>query len=257
MNWAKTTARRNENNLFCDLVRHISEILRSFTVNEVSTQWRHMAVKTSQMTLTRLFSWYQYRCTAQNVYICITIKILISRRVTHGSGFLVLFRGLTQMYIKWRHNGCDGVSNHWGIGCLFNRLLILSSKKTSRLRVTDLCEGNPPVTRGFPSQRASNAENVSIWWRHYDFSLCLSIPRGKLTCIIGNVGSGKSALLTAILGELYQNEGTLAVKVSTGHLRQGKNSGNSSASLKKLPFHIPLCKSLQLISQIRNITHCE
>ena len=29
-----------------------------------------------------------------------------------------------------------------------------------------LCEGNPPVTDGFPWQMASNAENVSIWWRH-------------------------------------------------------------------------------------------
>ena len=27
--------------------------------------------------------------------------------------------------------------------------------------------GNLPVTGGFPSQRASNAENVSIWWRHH------------------------------------------------------------------------------------------
>ena len=34
----------------------------------------------------------------------------------------------------------------------------------SKLRVTGLCEGNPPVTGGFPSQTASNAENVSIWW---------------------------------------------------------------------------------------------
>ena len=33
------------------------------------------------------------------------------------------------------------------------------------LSVTGLCEGNPPVTGGFPSQRASNTENVSIWWR--------------------------------------------------------------------------------------------
>ena len=24
------------------------------------------------------------------------------------------------------------------------------------------------IRRGLPSQRASNAENVSIWWRHYD-----------------------------------------------------------------------------------------
>ena len=26
---------------------------------------------------------------------------------------------------------------------------------------------NPPVTRGFPSQRTSNTENVSIWWWHH------------------------------------------------------------------------------------------
>ena len=40
--------------------------------------------------------------------------------------------------------------------------------RASKLRVTGLCEGNPPVTGGFPSQRASNAENVFIWWRHRD-----------------------------------------------------------------------------------------
>ena len=28
------------------------------------------------------------------------------------------------------------------------------------------CNRNPPVTGGFPSQRASDAEIVSIWWRH-------------------------------------------------------------------------------------------
>ena len=42
------------------------------------------------------------------------------------------------------------------------------SKKISKLRVTGLCEGNLPVTCEFPAQRASNAENVSIWWRHRD-----------------------------------------------------------------------------------------
>ena len=29
------------------------------------------------------------------------------------------------------------------------------------------CAGNPLVIGGFPSQRASNAENVSIWWHHH------------------------------------------------------------------------------------------
>ena len=39
-------------------------------------------------------------------------------------------------------------------------------KKTSKLRVTDLCEGNSPLTGEFPAQVASNVENLSIWWRH-------------------------------------------------------------------------------------------
>ena len=42
------------------------------------------------------------------------------------------------------------------------------SKKTSKLRVTGLCEGNSQVTSEFPTQRASNIENVSIWWHHHD-----------------------------------------------------------------------------------------
>ena len=28
------------------------------------------------------------------------------------------------------------------------------------------CEGNPSMTGGFPSKRASNAENISMWWRY-------------------------------------------------------------------------------------------
>ena len=31
-----------------------------------------------------------------------------------------------------------------------------------------LFEGNPQVTGEFPAQRASNAENVFIWWRHHE-----------------------------------------------------------------------------------------
>ena len=72
--------------------------------------------------------------------------------------------------LRWRHNGRDGVSNHRRLGCLLNHLFMRRSKKTSKLRVTGLCEGNSPVTGEFPAQKplkASNAENVSIWWRHH------------------------------------------------------------------------------------------
>ena len=67
----------------------------------------------------------------------------------------------------WCHNGHGGVANHQPHHYLRNRLVRRRSKKTSKLRVTGLCEGNSPVTGVFPAQMASNAENVSIWWRHH------------------------------------------------------------------------------------------
>ena len=71
--------------------------------------------------------------------------------------------------LHWRHNGRDGVSNLEPHDCLLNRLFRRRSKKTSELRVTGLCVGNSPVTGEFHAQRASNAKNVSIWWRHHEF----------------------------------------------------------------------------------------
>ena len=63
-------------------------------------------------------------------------------------------------FLTSHYNERNGVSNHRRIDCLFNRLF--RSNKTPKFRVNGLCEGNPPVTDGFSSQRASNAENTSI-----------------------------------------------------------------------------------------------
>ena len=83
--------------------------------------------------------------------------------------------------LQWSYNERNGVSNHRRLDCLFNRLFRRRSKKTSKLHVTGLCEGNafsallalcegnPPEASGFPPQRASNAKIVSIWWRHHVF----------------------------------------------------------------------------------------
>ena len=67
--------------------------------------------------------------------------------------------------LQWRHV-CNGVSNHQSLDCLLNSLLGRRDEKTSKLRVTGLCEGNSPISGGFPAQRAINAENVSIGWGH-------------------------------------------------------------------------------------------
>ena len=70
--------------------------------------------------------------------------------------------------LKWRHNDRHGISNHQPHDYLLNRLSRRWWKKTSKIHVTGLCEGNSPVTGEFPAQKASNAEIVSIWWRHHE-----------------------------------------------------------------------------------------
>ena len=74
----------------------------------------------------------------------------------HQMGYMVRFR----KSLEWPHNERDGVSNPRRPECLLNGLLRRRSKKKSKLRV--------PVIGGFPSQRARDAENVSIWWRHHE-----------------------------------------------------------------------------------------
>ena len=87
----------------------------------------------------------------------------------------------TLSWSLWRHLNGDGISNHQRLVCLRNRLFRRRSKKTPKLRVTGLCERKPLFTCGFPSRRASNAENVSIWWRHHGVSAsCVGSSGGGL-----------------------------------------------------------------------------
>ena len=51
------------------------------------------------------------------------------------------------------------------------------------LHIPGLYAGNLPVTDEFPAQRVSNAENVSIWWRHYEVDIL------KLTESVMNKGT--------------------------------------------------------------------
>ena len=84
-----------------------------------------------------------------------------------GFSWLDIYHSRWLAPLAWRQNGRDGVSNHQPHDCLLNRSFRRRSK-TSKLRVTCLSEGNSPVIGEFPEQRASIAENVSIWWRHHD-----------------------------------------------------------------------------------------
>ena len=45
------------------------------------------------------------------------------------------------------------------------------------------------------------------------FSIQLSVPTGSLVAVVGQVGSGKSSLISALLGDMEVREGTVNVKV--------------------------------------------
>ena len=132
------------------------------------------------------------KCDQYSFYLVCGIAIwsLFDRILIHPS--TCKYHKNIQWSLRWRHNGRDGVSNHQPYTCLLNCLFRHITKKTSKLHVTGLCVGNSPVTGEFPAQRASNAKNVSIWWRHHDYikfhSFCFliaisSVLRGSMSSI--------------------------------------------------------------------------
>ena len=75
--------------------------------------------------------------------------------------------------LQWRHNERNGVSNDRHIDCLLNRLFRRRSKKTSKLRVIGLCEGDSPVRlvtwNAFPCHDVPGKEKHDdvIKWKHF------------------------------------------------------------------------------------------
>ena len=65
--------------------------------------------------------------------------------------------------LQWRHNKRDGVSNHQPT-IVYST--VYSGADQWKHQSSALLAF---VTGEFPAQRASNAENVSIWWRHHGF----------------------------------------------------------------------------------------
>ena len=102
-------------------------------------------------------SWVDARCKLDVLFIA--WQIIIDVWLTINSEDYVV---TTPSTLQWRHDGRKCVSDYQPHDCLLNRLFRHRSKNTSNLRVTGLCVGN--------SQMASNAENVSIWWRNMHLS---------------------------------------------------------------------------------------
>ena len=104
----------------------------------------------------------------------------------HGGGGGSSGKAVDSLPLQWHHNEHDGVSNHWRLHCLLNRLFRRKSNKTSKLTsLASVREIHPwpvdsphkgPVTRNFfhlmtSSDNAFCNECVdwngdeSLWWQ--------------------------------------------------------------------------------------------
>ena len=83
-----------------------------------------------------------------------------------------------------------------------------------------LCEGNPPVTGGFPSQMASDVASVYMsWCYHNKLSLIKSFPLDKMAAILAD----------NIFKCIFLNEETLIlIKISLKFVLKGPINKNSS-----------------------------
>ena len=76
----------------------------------------------------------------------------------------LIYQAAPKLSLQWRHNGRDGVSIT-GVSIVYST--VCSDADQRKHQSSASLEGNSPITSEFPSQWASNAENVSIWWRHH------------------------------------------------------------------------------------------
>ena len=97
-----------------------------------------------------------------------------------------LWRNIIRMTSQW---------THWCLNSPASRLFThpfveAHIKENIKAPRHWLCEGNSPVTGEFPSQKVSNAEIVSIWWRHYDKYRWLSAKLQWLKGVSNGVTAG-------------------------------------------------------------------
>ena len=112
--------------------------------------------------------------------------------------------------IQWRHNEHDGATNHQPHECL---LKVRIKENIKAPRHWPLW-GNSSVSGEFPAQRASNAENVSIWWRHHYIQFYKDIAMQTCTCwpleFIDNIFADAVALIDVRLNVRFTG-GTMSM----------------------------------------------
>ena len=88
-----------------------------------------------KVRMTHSMGWRQYGDLRAGIKVNLALAVTI---------FFMIW-SMTHTSLQWRDNERDGVSNHLRLDCLLNHLLRRRLNKTSKFRVTSLCEETPPV----------------------------------------------------------------------------------------------------------------
>ena len=63
------------------------------------------------------------------------------------------------------------------------------------------------------------------------------VPKGSLTAVVGTVGAGKSSLISALLGEMEKESGTVNVTGSVAYVPQQAWMQNATLQVMMLALH--------------------
>uniref|UniRef100_T1JBI7 ABC-type glutathione-S-conjugate transporter n=1 Tax=Strigamia maritima TaxID=126957 RepID=T1JBI7_STRMM len=83
-----------------------------------------------------------------------------------------------------------------------------------------------------PAEHSIQMQNVSLAWDNESepmlHDITLSVPAGSLVAIVGSVGTGKSSLLSGMLGDMVKRSGTINVNGTVAYVAQQAWIQNSS-----------------------------
>ena len=145
-----------------------------------------------RMTAVKITTEMSLNIAALHAITCICVNTTTARTLSNLLVHCCIISNslFNPLPLQWRHNGRDGVSNHQPHDCFLNHLFRRRSKKISKLRVTG----------ELPANKASNAENVSMWWRHHDLT---QITICEYTVLVKMVVTFRHFLLVRVKMMIY------------------------------------------------------
>ena len=198
---------------------------RVSNAENVSIRWHHHGIVVSQTNYCEVIMGTMASQMTSLMIIYSTVHLGADQR-KHQSSASLAFEWPAQMascaknvYIWWWHHalaasklveanikGTINAPHHWPFVMGIHQLLVDSpSQKTSD---SPHKRPVPPVIGGFPSERASDMENISMWWHQHAVDAAVYEER-VCVCVWGGGGTTKPMVSLLLAGPLSYSHNLL------------------------------------------------